>query len=186
MNEVQVICTVMSADKHIDPDIPAMIGTSAALAISGCPFNGPIGGARVGFNEAQGYMLNPTYEQLADSKLNMVVAGTKDAVLMVESEAQGTVRRPDAGCGTVRSPGNAGCYSGYSTNWSLKPASHAGNGKPPPSMKSCWQRLRPGQRLTWVRPTASPIKPRATSVLVKFADACVAALAVEGGPSLTK
>jgi len=88
MNEVQVICTVMSADKHIDPDIPAMIGTSAALAISGCPFNGPIGGARVGFNEAQGYILNPTYEQLKDSKLDMVVAGTKDAVLMVESEAK--------------------------------------------------------------------------------------------------
>jgi polyribonucleotide nucleotidyltransferase len=88
MNEVQVICTVMSADKHIDPDIPAMIGTSAALAISGCPFNGPIGGARVGFNDARGYFLNPTYEQLAESKLDMVVAGTKDAVLMVESEAK--------------------------------------------------------------------------------------------------
>jgi polyribonucleotide nucleotidyltransferase len=87
MNEVQVICTVMSADKHIDPDIPAMIGTSAALAVSGCPFNGPIGGARVGFNDAQGYMLNPTYEQLKDSKLDMIVAGTKDAVLMVESQA---------------------------------------------------------------------------------------------------
>ncbi|MFC1578898.1 polyribonucleotide nucleotidyltransferase [Pseudomonadota bacterium] len=88
MNEVQVICTVMSADKHIDPDIPAMIGTSAALAISGCPFNGPIGGARVGFNEEHGYLLNPTYPQLADSKLDMIVAGTKDAVLMVESEAK--------------------------------------------------------------------------------------------------
>jgi polyribonucleotide nucleotidyltransferase len=88
MNEVQVICTVMSADKHIDPDIAAMIGTSAALAISGCPFNGPIGGARVGFNEAEGYFLNPTYEQLKGSKLDMVVAGTKDAVLMVESEAK--------------------------------------------------------------------------------------------------
>jgi len=88
MNEVQVICTVMSADKHIDPDIPAMIGTSAALAISGCPFNGPIGGARVGFSEARGYFLNPTYTQRVDSKLDMVVAGTKDAVLMVESEAR--------------------------------------------------------------------------------------------------
>ncbi|MEM9760097.1 MAG: polyribonucleotide nucleotidyltransferase [Pseudomonadota bacterium] len=87
MNEVQVVCTVMSADKHIDPDIPAMIGTSAALAISGCPFNGPIGAARVGFNDAEGYVLNPTYDQLADSKLDMVVAGTADAVLMVESEA---------------------------------------------------------------------------------------------------
>lgn len=87
MNEVQVVCTVMSADKHIDPDIPAMIGTSAALAISGCPFNGPIGAARVGFSEGQGYTLNPTYDQLADSKLDMVVAGTEDAVLMVESQA---------------------------------------------------------------------------------------------------
>ncbi len=88
MNEVQVICTVMSADKHIDPDIPAMIGTSAALAISGCPFNGPIGGARVGFSDDKGYMLNPTYPQLAESKLDMIVAGTKDAVLMVESQAK--------------------------------------------------------------------------------------------------
>ncbi|MEX0827946.1 MAG: polyribonucleotide nucleotidyltransferase [Haliea sp.] len=88
MNEVQVICSVMSADKHIDPDIPAMIGTSAALAISGCPFNGPIGGARVAFKEDTGYLLNPTYEQLQGSKLNMVVAGTEHAVLMVESEAK--------------------------------------------------------------------------------------------------
>ena len=87
MNEVQVVCTVVSADKHIDPDIPAMIGTSAALAISGAPFSGPIGGARVGFTEADGYILNPTYPQLEDSKLNMVVAGTEAAVLMVESEA---------------------------------------------------------------------------------------------------
>jgi polyribonucleotide nucleotidyltransferase len=88
MNEVQVICTVMSADKHINPDIPAMIGTSAALAISGAPFNGPIGGARVGFSEEHGYLLNPTYDQLKESKLEMVVAGTADAVLMVESEAK--------------------------------------------------------------------------------------------------
>ena len=88
MNEVQVVCTVMSAQPDIDPDIPAMIGTSAALAISGCPFNGPIGGARVGFNEATGYVLNPSYSALKDSQLDMVVAGTKDAVLMVESEAK--------------------------------------------------------------------------------------------------
>jgi polyribonucleotide nucleotidyltransferase len=88
MNEVQVVCTVMSADKNIDPDIPAMIGTSAALAISGCPFNGPIGAARVGFNGEHGYILNPTFKQLAGSKLDMVVAGTAEAVLMVESEAK--------------------------------------------------------------------------------------------------
>ncbi|WP_028470590.1 polyribonucleotide nucleotidyltransferase [Neptunomonas japonica] len=88
MNEVQVICTVMSADKNNDPDIAAMIGTSAALSISGIPFVGPVGGARVGFTEEQGYILNPTYEQLAESELDMVVAGTTDAVLMVESEAK--------------------------------------------------------------------------------------------------
>ncbi|MEH6549462.1 MAG: polyribonucleotide nucleotidyltransferase [Pseudomonadales bacterium] len=86
-NEVQVVCTVLSSNKNVDPDIIAMIGTSAALAISGLPFNGPIGGARVGFNAEDGYMLNPTYSQLATSSLDMIVAGTKDAVLMVESQA---------------------------------------------------------------------------------------------------
>ena len=88
MNEVQVVCTVVSTDKTTDPDIAAMIGTSAALAISGIPFDGPIAGARVGFDDVEGYVLNPTYEQLKTSRLDMVVAGTEDAVLMVESEAQ--------------------------------------------------------------------------------------------------
>ncbi|MGI9274680.1 MAG: polyribonucleotide nucleotidyltransferase [Endozoicomonas sp.] len=88
MNEVQVVCTVMSVDKVNDSDMLAMIATSAALSISGIPFDGPIGGARVGFSEEHGYMLNPSYEALTTSELNMVVAGTKDAVLMVESEAQ--------------------------------------------------------------------------------------------------
>jgi polyribonucleotide nucleotidyltransferase len=86
-NEVNVICTVMSADKNVDPDIAALIATSAALAISGVPFAGPIGAARVAYTEEEGYSLNPTVEQLTTSKLDMVVAGTKDAVLMVESEA---------------------------------------------------------------------------------------------------
>lgn len=88
LNEVQVVCTVLSTDKVSDPDIAAMIGTSAALAISGIPFNGPIGGARVGYTTEQGYLLNPTYKELETSELDMVVAGTKDAVLMVESEAK--------------------------------------------------------------------------------------------------
>ncbi|RLA45447.1 MAG: polyribonucleotide nucleotidyltransferase [Gammaproteobacteria bacterium] len=86
-NEVQVVLTVMSSNKDIDPDIPALIGASAALAISGLPFNGPVGAARVGFTEADGYLLNPGFAALKDSRLDMVVAGTKDAVLMVESEA---------------------------------------------------------------------------------------------------
>jgi polyribonucleotide nucleotidyltransferase len=88
LNEVQVVCTVMSTDKLNDPDIAAMIGTSAALSISGIPFNGPIGGARVGYTPEQGYILNPDYKTLETSELDMVVAGTQDAVLMVESEAK--------------------------------------------------------------------------------------------------
>lgn len=87
MNEVQVTCQVISANKDIDPDIPAMIGVSAALSLSGIPFAGPIGGARVGFTK-DGYLLNPGYEALAGSDLDMVVAGTESAVLMVESEAK--------------------------------------------------------------------------------------------------
>ena len=87
-NEVQVLCTVLSTCKTSDPDIAAMIGTSAALAVSGIPSDGPIGGARVGFTADKGYILNPDYAQLRESALDMVVAGTADAVLMVESEAQ--------------------------------------------------------------------------------------------------
>ncbi|MEC8104850.1 MAG: polyribonucleotide nucleotidyltransferase [Pseudomonadota bacterium] len=87
LNEVQVIPTVMASEKGVDPDICAMIAVSAALAVSGVPFNGPIGAARVGFTDEDGYMLNPTDAQLEESLLDMVVAGTKDAVLMVESEA---------------------------------------------------------------------------------------------------
>ena len=87
LNEVQVIATVMSIDPEIDTDIPAMIGASAALAISGLPFNGPIGCARVGYIEGE-YVINPSRTQLADSQLDLVVAGTADAILMVESEAK--------------------------------------------------------------------------------------------------
>ncbi len=88
LNEVQVVCTVVSSDKNMDPDIAAMIGTSAALAISGLPFSGPIGAARVGYTDAAGYVLNPGYDKLETSELDMVVAGTESAVLMVESEAK--------------------------------------------------------------------------------------------------
>ncbi|MFM8353387.1 MAG: polyribonucleotide nucleotidyltransferase, partial [Gammaproteobacteria bacterium] len=87
MNEVQVVCTVMSADRDQDPDIASMIGASAALAVSGIPFDGPVGGARVGYQNGQ-YLLNPGYAALKSSQLLMVVAGTREAVLMVESEAQ--------------------------------------------------------------------------------------------------
>jgi polyribonucleotide nucleotidyltransferase len=85
-NEVQVIATVMSVNPDIQPDLVAMLGTSAALAISGVPFSGPIGAARVGFVEDK-YILNPSITELADSRLELMVAGTENAVLMVESEA---------------------------------------------------------------------------------------------------
>ena len=86
MNEVQVTCQVVSANKDVDPDIPAMIGASAALTLSGIPFAGPIGAARVGFTP-EGYLLNPGFQALEESDLDMVVAGTESAVLMVESQA---------------------------------------------------------------------------------------------------
>ena len=85
-NEVQIIATVVSVNPAVNPDMVTMIGTSAALAISGMPFNGPIGAARVGYINDQ-FVLNPSNEELAESRLDLVVAGTKDAVLMVESEA---------------------------------------------------------------------------------------------------
>ncbi len=88
-NEVQIICTVMSLNPAVDPEIPAMIGTSAALAISGLPFNGPIGAVRVGYKDGE-YLLNQSQTGLSDeSDLDLVVAGTESAVLMVESEADG-------------------------------------------------------------------------------------------------
>ena len=87
MNEVQILCTVLSAEKDRDPDIASIIGTAAALEISGIPFNGPLAAARVGYSDDVGYLLNPGYESISASSLDMVVAGTEDAVLMVESEA---------------------------------------------------------------------------------------------------
>jgi polyribonucleotide nucleotidyltransferase len=86
-NEVQVIATVLSMNPEVDPDIPAMLGASAALALSGLPFLGPIGGARVGYKDGE-YILNPTYSQLQSSALELIVAGTEEAVLMVESSAR--------------------------------------------------------------------------------------------------
>ncbi len=86
-NEVQVICTVLSHDQNTDSDIPALIAASAALAISGIPFMGPIAAAKIGYKDGA-YILNPTLEQMKDTALELVVAGTKEGVLMVESEAQ--------------------------------------------------------------------------------------------------
>jgi polyribonucleotide nucleotidyltransferase len=86
-NETQVICTVLSHDLENDPDIVAMIGASAALTLSGLPFLGPVAGCRVGYRDGN-YILNPAVEEVADSELDLVVAGTRDGVLMVESEAR--------------------------------------------------------------------------------------------------
>ena len=86
-NEIQIIANVMSLDPCVDPDIPAIIGASASLSLTGAPFNGPIGAARVGYKEGQ-YILNPSFTELDESELNLVVAGTNSSVLMVESEAK--------------------------------------------------------------------------------------------------
>ena len=88
LNEVQVIIHVLSVNPEIDPDIASMIGASAAICIAGIPFNGPLGAARVGYIDGQ-YVLNPTMSQMAKSQLDLVVAGTEQAVLMVESESNG-------------------------------------------------------------------------------------------------
>ncbi|HEY7841010.1 MAG TPA: polyribonucleotide nucleotidyltransferase [Gammaproteobacteria bacterium] len=85
-NEVQIIATVVSLDPEVDPDVPAMIGASAAVALAGVPFNGPIGAARVGYRDGN-YVLNPSFSELESSQLDLVVAGTRSSVLMVESEA---------------------------------------------------------------------------------------------------
>lgn len=86
MNEVQIVATVMSINPEVNPDIPALIGASAALAISGIPFNGPVGGARVGYINGE-FVLNPTHSEMRHSELDLVVAGTQSSVLMVESQA---------------------------------------------------------------------------------------------------
>ncbi|MFM8757952.1 MAG: polyribonucleotide nucleotidyltransferase, partial [Methylophilaceae bacterium] len=86
-NEVQVVATVMSSDSEIDADIPSIIGASAALAISGIPFYGPLGAARVGYINGE-YVLNPSASQMKETELDLVVAATADAVMMVESEAK--------------------------------------------------------------------------------------------------
>ncbi len=86
-NEIQIIVTVMSLDPAVDPDIPAIIGASAAISLSGAPFSGPVGAARVGYKDGQ-YVLNPSFKDLEDSQLDLVVAGTSTSVLMVESEAK--------------------------------------------------------------------------------------------------
>jgi len=107
-NEVQIVATVMSSDSEIDSDIPAMIGASAALALSGIPFDGPIAAARVGYANGQ-YLLNPTATELLTSQMDLVVAGTDRAVQMVESAV---ARRRDARRGDVRPRTNASGDSG--------------------------------------------------------------------------
>ena len=95
MNEVQLLPTVLSYDGNNQPDILSIIASSAALAISGLPFQGPIGASRVGYKDGK-YLLNPSIEELKESELDLVVAGTKDAVLMVESETSGLSEKNNA------------------------------------------------------------------------------------------
>ena len=129
-----MVIHTLSVNPEIDPDIAAMIGASAALAISGIPFNGPIGAARVGYIDGQ-YAINPTASQLKSSKLDLVVAGTENAVLMVESEAD---QLSEKSCSAAWSTATSRCRpsSTPSMTWSRTPASPSGTG-----------RLRPGRAL---------------------------------------
>ena len=129
-NEVQVVVHVLSLNPEVQADIAAMIGTSAALAISGIPFNGPIGAARVGYVNGE-YVLNPGQTQLANSQIDLVVAGTEAAVLMVESEADQLSEEIMLGA-VVFGHDRARSPSPPSTNWCAKPASPSGTGRPRP------------------------------------------------------
>jgi polyribonucleotide nucleotidyltransferase len=127
-HEVQVVVTVMSIDPDIDPDIVSMIGASAALSLSGVPFNGPVGAARVGYANGQ-YLLNPGFKALKDSQLDLVVAGTEKAVLMVESEAKelpedvmlGAVMFGHEQMQTAIKAIRALCQQAGTTRWDWKP-----------------------------------------------------------------
>jgi polyribonucleotide nucleotidyltransferase len=141
-NEVQVIATVVSLNPDVDPDIPAMIGASAALAISGMPFAGPIAAARVGYKDGS-YMLNPGREALLESDLDLVVAGTDSAVLMVESEAK---RLPeDVMLGAVM----FGHEQTQLRNWPPRLPSLRGIGRRQPSMRTWTRLLRMLQKQAW-------------------------------------
>lgn len=161
MNEVQVVCTVVSTSKKTDPDIAAMIGTSAALAISGIPFEGPIGAARVAFHESTGYLLNPTYEQLQASSLDMVVAGTESAVLMVESEAQELTEDQMLGA-VLFAHDEFQSVIQLSRNWPPKLASRPGTGNRPLPTPSCSTPSAPNSAKAFRRATPSPSRPTVT------------------------
>ena len=127
-NEVHVVIHTLSLNPEVDADIAAMIGVSAALSISGIPFSGPIGAARVGYINGQ-YVLNPGQTARKDSQMDLVVAGTEAAVLMVESEAAAAVRRNHAGRAWCSATSRATSRSTPSTNWCAKPASRCGTGR---------------------------------------------------------
>ena len=126
-NEVQVVATVISLNPDVDSDIPALLGASAALMLAGVPFRGPIGAAKVGYKDGQ-YILNPTATQLKESKLELVVAGTREGVLMVESQADSLLRRRDARRRDVRSPADADGDQGDQRAQGVRPASPRGPG----------------------------------------------------------
>ena len=161
-NEVQIIATVMSVDPEIDADIPAMLGASAALALSGLPFDGPIGGVRVGYADGD-YLLNPAASQLKESELNLVVAGTEDAVLMVESEAKQLSEEVMLGAvlfGHERSRPP----SRRSRPWQQTPASRPGTGRPPPRTRPWPMRSSVSPKPMSSRPIRSPTNRNARLV----------------------
>ena len=154
-NEVQVIVHVLSLNAEVPADIAAMIGTSAALSISGIPFNGPIGAARVGYINGE-YVLNPGKTQLTESQLDLVVAGTEAAVLMVESEADQLTE--EVMLGAVVFGHDMGKIA---INWCAKPASRNGTGKPRPRTRPSLPRSPRWPRSRCAPPTRSAASRRA-------------------------
>jgi polyribonucleotide nucleotidyltransferase len=141
-NEVQIVATVLSINPEVDSDIPAMIGASAAVTLAGIPFDGPIGAARVGYLDGE-YILNPTKTELETSKLNLVVAGTEQAVLMVESEASELSEEVMLGA----------VVFGHE-QMQARAARTTGTGRPPPPTPRWSRKSALSPRRTSTRPTA--------------------------------
>jgi polyribonucleotide nucleotidyltransferase len=159
-NEVQVVATVLSSNNEIDSDIPAMIGASAALAISGVPFNGPIGAARVGYANGE-YILNPTATELKTAELNLVVAGTQQAVLMVESEAQELSEEVMLGAVVYGHQQMQAVIDAI--NEMVDEAVPCGTGSLRSRTTHCWRSSKPSRRQTSKPPTKSGKNNRAAA-----------------------
>ena len=160
-NDTQVVVTVMQHDLENDPDILSIVATSAALTLSGVPFMGPIGGARVGYINGE-YVLNPHVDEMPESKLDLVVAGTGDAVLMVESEAKELRRRRHARRRDVRPQAASSRSSTRSSSWPKSPPRSRATSPAAELSATRSGHARGSSRPTCAPPTRSPTSRSAT------------------------